>query len=140
MSLTKRQLAYFEELMGDYYNYPKKISLRKAELAVREVDENIGGGKSNVMANAVENAIVKELSDDKLQFLCRTQEAIEYTFKGLNDDARKIIQCRFFENNGLNSWQTVAEICGYSVASVYRIRYTTLEVFGNRLGLCNTLD
>jgi len=33
---------------ANYYNYNKEIAIRKEELKMREADENIGGGKSNI--------------------------------------------------------------------------------------------
>ena len=47
----------------DYPRYPTMITRRRAELSVREVDENVGGGKSNIMGKPVENLAVRCLTD-----------------------------------------------------------------------------
>lgn len=140
MTLSKRQLAYFEELFADYHNYQKKINLRKAELSIRELDENVGGGKSNIMSKSLEIQVIREMSDKKLQFLERAYNAITSIIEESSDDTLKVINCRFFQNNGLNSWSTVASILGISVKKVYQVRYQVLEKFGNKVGLCNTSD
>ena len=140
--MDKAELAYFEKLFKDYYTYDKKILLRKAELAVKEIDENVGGGKSNIRAKTVENMVIKNLSDDRLVFLEKVLEAIEYTLDMIyiiNPQFKKLIVEKYFKNGGIDTWEDVAKRVGWSTSQAYNIRYKTLEIFANRLGLANTL-
>lgn len=122
----------------DYPRYPTLIAKRRVELSVREVDENVGGGKSNIMGKPVENLAVRYMTDKRLLFLKNVQEAIRDTLDGLDDNTRKIIELRYFNNDEYN-WKQVAKLCSYSPAQIYRIRYRVLETFANRAGLCNTM-
>ena len=140
--MDKAELAYFEKLFKDYYTYSKKILLRKAELAVKEIDENVGGGKSNIRAKTVENMVIKNLSDDRLVFLEKVLEAIEYTLDMIyiiNPQFKKLVVEKYFKNGGIDTWEDVAKRGGWSTSQAYNIRYKTLEIFANRLGLANTL-
>ena len=140
--MDKSELAYFEKLFKDYYTYDKKILLRKAELTVREIDENVGGGKSNIRAKTVENMVIKNLSDDRLVFLEKVLEAIEYTLDMIyiiNPQFKKLVVEKYFKNGGIDTWEDVAKRVGWSTSQAYNIRYKTLEIFANRLGLANTL-
>lgn len=140
--MDKAELAYFEKLFKDYYTYSKKILLRKAELAVKEIDENVGGGKSNIRAKTVENMVIKNLSDDRLVFLEKVLEAIEYTLDMIyiiNPQFKKLVVEKYFKNGGIDTWEDVAKRVGWSTSQAYNIRYKTLEIFANRLGLSNTL-
>ena len=140
--MDKAELAYFEKLFKDYYTYSKKILLRKAELAVKEIDENVGGGKSNIRAKTVENMVIKNLSDDRLVFLEKVLEAIEYTLDMIyiiNPQFKKLVVEKYFKNGGIETWEDVAKRVGWSTSQAYNIRYKTLEIFANRLGLANTL-
>ncbi|WP_314046363.1 hypothetical protein [uncultured Granulicatella sp.] len=140
--MDKSELAYFEKLFKEYYTYPKKILLRKAELTVKEIDENVGGGKSNIRAKTVENMVIKNLSDDRLVFLEKVLEAIEYTLDMIyiiNPQFKKLIVEKYFKNGGIDTWEDVAKRVGWSTSQAYNIRYKTLEIFANRLGLANTL-
>ena len=140
--MDKAELAYFEKLFKDYYTYSKKILLRKAELAVKEIDENVSGGKSNIRAKTVENMVIKNLSDDRLVFLEKVLEAIEYTLDMIyiiNPQFKKLIVEKYFKNGGIDTWEDVAKRVGWSTSQAYNIRYKTLEIFANRLGLANTL-
>lgn len=140
--MDKAELAYFEKLFKDYYTYRKKILLRKAELAVKEIDENVGGGKSNIRAKTVENMVIKNLSDDRLVFLEKVLEAIEYTLDMIyiiNPQFKKLVVEKYFKNGGIDTWEDVAKRVGWSTSQAYNIRYKTLEIFANRLGLANTL-
>ena len=140
--MDKAELAYFEKLFKDYYTYDKKILLRKAELAVRENDENVGGGKSNIRAKTVENMVIKQLSDERLVFLENAKDAIEYTLdviEMINPHFKTLIVEKYFKNGGIETWEDVAKRVGWSTSQAYNIRYKTLEIFANKLGLANTL-
>lgn len=140
--MDKSELAYFEKLFKDYYTYDKKILLRKAELTVREIDENVGGGKSNIRAKTVENMVIKQLSDERLVFLENVKDAIEYTLnviEMINPHFKTLIVEKYFKNGGIETWEDVAKRVGWSTSQAYNIRYKTLEIFANKLGLANTL-
>nr|DAS82506.1 MAG TPA: transcriptional activator [Caudoviricetes sp.]DAY21998.1 MAG TPA: transcriptional activator [Caudoviricetes sp.] len=140
--MDKSELAYFEKLFKEYYAYDKKILLRKAELAVREIDENVGGGKSNIRAKTVENMVIKQLSDERLVFLENAKDAIEYTLdviEMINPHFKTLIVEKYFKNGGIETWEDVAKRVGWSTSQAYNIRYKTLEIFANKLGLANTL-
>ena len=140
--MDKSELAYFEKLFKEYYSYDKKILLRKAELAGREIDENVGGGKSNIRAKTVENMVIKQLSDERLVFLENAKDAIEYTLdviEMINPHFKTLIVEKYFKNGGIETWEDVAKRVGWSTSQAYNIRYKTLEIFANKLGLANTL-
>lgn len=140
--MDKSELAYFEKLFKEYYTYDKKILLRKAELTVREIDENVGGGKSNIRAKTVENMVIKQLSDERLVFLKNVKDAIEYTLdmiEMINPQFKTLIVEKYFKNGGIETWEDVAKRVGWSTSQAYNIRYKTLEIFANKLGLANTL-
>lgn len=140
--MDKSELAYFEKLFKEYYSYDKKILLRKAELAVREIDENVGGGKSNIRAKTVENMVIKQLSDERLVFLENVKDAIEYTLdviEMINPHFKTLIVEKYFKNGGIETWEDVAKRVSWSTSQAYNIRYKTLEIFANKLGLANTL-
>lgn len=140
--MDKSELAYFEKLFKEYYSYDKKILLRKAELAVREIDENVGGGKSNIRSKTVENMVIKQLSDERLVFLENAKDAIEYTLdviEMINPHFKTLIVEKYFKNGGIETWEDVAKRVGWSTSQAYNIRYKTLEIFANKLGLANTL-
>ena len=140
--MDKSELAYFEKLFKEYYSYDEKILLRKAELAVREIDENVGGGKSNIRAKTVENMVIKQLSDERLVFLENAKDAIEYTLdviEMINPHFKTLIVEKYFKNGGIETWEDVAKRVGWSTSQAYNIRYKALEIFANKLGLANTL-
>ena len=122
----------------DYHKYPTLIANRRAVLSVREVDENVGGGKSNIMGKPVENLAVRYLTDKRLLFLQNVQDAIHDTLNGLDENTRQMIELRYFNNDKYN-WRQVAKLFNYSPAQIYRIRYRVLEMFANRAGFCNTI-
>lgn len=122
----------------DYHRYPTLIANRRAVLSVREVDENVGGGKSNIMGKPVENLAVRYMTDKRLLFLQNVQDSICDTLDGLDDNTRKIIELRYFHHDEYN-WKQVARLFSYSPAQIYRIRYRVLETFANLAGFCNTI-
>lgn len=140
--LDKTELAYFEKLFKDYHSYEKKILVRKAELTYREIDENVGGGKSNIPAKAIENMVIKQLSDERLTFLQKVLEAIEKTLEAIqtiNPSFRVLIEEKYFKSGGLEPWEDVAKRVGWSKSQAYNIRYQTLEIFANILGFSDSI-
>ena len=140
--LDKTELAYFEKLFKDYHSYDKKILVRKAELTYREIDENVGGGKSNIPAKRIENMVIKQLSDERLIFLQKVLEAIEKTLEAIqtiNPSFRTLIEEKYFKSGGLEPWEDVAKRVGWSKSQAYNIRYQTLEIFANILGLSDSI-
>lgn len=138
MQLSRYDLSYYERLFMDYHRYPTLIANRRAVLSVREVDENVGGGKSNIMGKPVENLAVRYMTDKRLLFLQNVQDSICDTLDGLDDNTRKIIELRYFHHDEYN-WKQVARLFNYSPAQIYRIRYRVLETFANLAGFCNTI-
>lgn len=140
--LDKTELAYFEKLFKDYHSYEKKILVRKAELTYREIDENVGGGKRNIPAKSIENMVIKQLSDERLIFLQKVLEAIEKTLEAIqtiNPSFRTLIEEKYFKSGGLEPWEDVAKRVGWSKSQAYNIRYQTLEIFANILGLSDSI-
>lgn len=140
--LDKTELAYFEKLFKDYHSYEKKILVRKAELTYREIDENVGGGKSNIPAKAIENMVIKQLSDERLTFLQKVLDAIEKTLEAIqtiNPSFRVLIEEKYFKSGGLEPWEDVAKRVGWSKSQAYNIRYQTLEIFANILGFSDSI-
>lgn len=137
--LIKREKMYLELLLSRYYQYPKLIAMRRAELSVREVDENIGGGKSNIPGRPIENLVIKWTDDEYLRRLEREYQALTDTLAQLGDSERRVIELWYFENQGLNTWEDVAAQTHYSKSRIYRIRDNVLEIFGNLAGICNTM-
>lgn len=140
--MDKVELAYFEKLFKDYHSYEKKILVRKAELTYREIDENVGGGKSNIPAKAIENMVIKQLSDERLTFLQKVLDAIEKTLDAIqtiNPSFRVLIEEKYFKSGGLEPWEDVAKRVGWSKSQAYNIRYQTLEIFANILGLSDSI-
>lgn len=137
--VTKNELYFLEQLFSDYFKYDSMIALRKAELMCRtEIDENIGGGRSSNISKPVETQLIREEKDVYLQNLYRYKKGVDFVMANCSEDELRVLKCRFFENSGLNDWQTVAMICGYSIAKIYRVRYSLLERFGNYVGVVNT--
>lgn len=140
--MDKVELAYFEKLFKDYHSYEKKILVRKAELTYREIDENVGGGKSNIPAKAIENMVIKQLSDERLTFLQKVLDAIEKTLDAIqtiNPSFRVLIEEKYFKSGGLEPWEDVAKRVGWSKSQAYNIRYQTLEIFANILGFSDSI-
>ncbi len=63
MSRNDYLINELDRKFANYPNYNKEIAIRKEELKMKEVDENIGGGKGNIRSNPVESQVIKELSD-----------------------------------------------------------------------------
>lgn len=61
--LSRDDLKWLEDRFKDYPNYDRQIAMRKIELDMKQHDENIGGGKSNITVKTIEVKVIKYLSD-----------------------------------------------------------------------------
>lgn len=132
--LSTDELSVLEKHFYRYEKYDREIAVRKEELRQKEPDENIGGGKSNLVSKTLENKIVKEQSDRFILERQKWKKAIEDVYKEASALEKKVIEVKFFSGQNYISWRDVAEQVHYSKTKIYEVRYSILEKFANKIG------
>lgn len=137
IELSKRKLAYLEELYSDYTNIDNLIATRVLELdhPWKQHDDNVGGGRSSVISRPQEQIVLKHEDDLRLQWLLKLQDGGNRAVNQFNDEQQRIFDLKFVTSDYYD-WDTIGEMLGYSRASIYRKRYKLLELLGKNIGYC----
>ncbi|GEO64789.1 hypothetical protein [Companilactobacillus nantensis] len=88
-----------EAILKDYPELEKYIKERKQELMIphREIDENVGGGKSSKISKPQEQMMVTIDADKRLKVLEREKSAVEKCFFESDLETQKIISELYFK-------------------------------------------
>lgn len=88
-----------EAILKDYPDLKKYIKDRKQELMIphREVDENVGGGKSSKISKPQEQMMVTIDADKRLKVLEREKSAVERCYFDSDLDTQIIIRELYFK-------------------------------------------
>ena len=128
------------ELDRKFANYPnnnKEIAIRKEELKMREVDENIGGGKGNILSKPVEDQIIKELSDPYIVNRQLWKKCVLETLEEQDEDVRRLMELKYWGADSWMDWASFGKKHGYSKPTIYRIRQKVLFAFARKIGEIN---
>lgn len=134
LNLDSNDLKWLEDKFERYYQLDREIAIRKEELRIREDDQNIGGGKSNVAGNPIECQVIKEQSDPFIMQRVSWKRGIDKTLSQQNEDIKAMITDKYWGGNSYMDWVTIGEVHGYQQAKTYRIRYKFLEEFAKNIG------
>ncbi|WP_307975930.1 transcriptional regulator [uncultured Streptococcus sp.] len=132
--LSNSQLKALDELLFDYVSIDHKIAVRKLEISdVPNTDENVGGGRSNIVSKPTENLVAKWDSDQRLNSLYAQKYAVENTLNMLDDDMERIFWLRWARGS-VNTWDGIAGKMHMSIKTIYRKRQRILEIFADFYG------
>lgn len=132
--LSKNDLGWLEDKFRRYNQLDKEIAIRKEELKMKQPDENIGGGKTNIPSSPVENKVLKELSDPYILNRQQWKEAIDKVYSKCTTEEQKILKLKFWNNTNYYSWTHVADECHMSKTKIYEVRYSILQRFAKEIG------
>ncbi|MEE1326911.1 MAG: transcriptional regulator, partial [Streptococcus sp.] len=120
----------------DYVSIDHKIAVRKLEISdVPNTDENVGGGRTNIVSKPTENLVAKWDSDQRLNSLYAQKHAVESTLSTLDEDMTKIFWLRW-SRGSVNTWEEIADKMAYDRSTIYRRRQRILEIFADFYGFC----
>lgn len=134
LSLDSNDLKWLEDKFERYQQLDREIAIRKEELKIREDDQNIGGGKSNVVGNPIESQVIREQSDPFIVQREAWKRGIDKTIQKQNIDVKAMIEDKYWGENSYMDWVTIGEVHGFQQAKTYRIRYKFLEEFAKNIG------
>lgn len=132
--LSRDDLVWLEDKFERYHQLDREIAIRKEELKLREDDQNIGGGKSNVVGNPIESQVIKEQSDPFIMQREVWKRGIDRTLRKQNVDVKAMIQDKYWGENSYMDWTAVGKAHCCSQSKAYRIRYKVLEQFAKEIG------
>ena len=134
MSKNSNLINELDRKFSGYYEYNKEIAIRKEELKLKESDENIGGGRSNIISKPVENQIVKELSDPFIANRLMWKKAIKETLEEQSQQVQSLMYSKYWGEDSWMDWVSFGDKYGYSKPTIYRLRQKVLFTFAKKIG------
>ncbi|MDK8393327.1 transcriptional regulator [Streptococcus pasteurianus] len=132
--LSNSQLKALDELLFDYVSIDHKIAVRKLEISdVPNTDENVGGGRTNIVSKPTETTVARWDSDQRLNSLYAQKNAVENTLHMLDEDMERIFWLRWARGS-VNTWDAIAGKMHMSIKTIYRKRQRILEIFADFYG------
>lgn len=128
-----------ENVLRDYPHIDEYIKDRKLELVYpsKELDENVGGGKSSKISRPQETYVVTLDQDMRLRMLERQKNAVTDCYLATDKDTRTIIDELYFKEyptytiSGLSTQHKI----NVSIATAKRMRTKFLLDLSQRLGM-----
>lgn len=122
-----------EDLLLSKGRFQYEISLRKAELNIRKVNQTPEIKVANT-SSQVENQVIKEITDPYISNRELWLKSIERLELMLDDKLLEVYKCKFINYKYL-AWVDIGEHLGYAKSSIYRMRYKILQEFNNLIGM-----
>lgn len=131
----------FKKAESEWYNYHntiKEIAKLREEIMnpTKELDENTGGGKSNIPGKPTERIATRLVTHKQLLYLQEVVEAIEKVYNACPSNYKELIRLRYWNKNNPLTWEGIALRLNVSERQARRWRdeiiYATLDVLGWR--------
>lgn len=132
--LSTSTLRFLEDQFEMYDDVNKIIATRKVELDIAIHDENIGGGKSNVVSRPVENKVIKWDQDRVIKYYSTLKDNIDTVYRSMTPEQQEICRLKFWSGD-YYSWNDLADKLHYSSKTIYNKRYKILEKLAKQMGL-----
>lgn len=136
--INRAVFNYIAKVLSDYPHIDEYIKSRERELMSpwQETDENIGGGKSNVMVNTPERMVITIADDRRLTNLEHNRDVVDRCLAKSDSATITIIHELYFKETPSFTLQGVADKLNYAnESSVRKKRNRFFEMMANELGL-----
>ena len=133
--LSDAQCKLIEEYWSDIDEYRKTLKFREWELTDNPTtDTNIGGGKANIISDPTARKAVLLAEDERYQNIKRIINAIDHTYKTLDDDLKTIVNMRYWDKDDVHEWEDIAAVLFMSRNKVLRKRNLLVDKTAEKLG------
>lgn len=107
-SLSKATFKHIEAELYKYKNTVDEIKNLRYNIIQSTPDENVGGGRSNIISKPTEILATRLDTHKQLEYLEEIVYAIETVYNISPPHYRKLIQLRYWDKNNNLSWDGLA--------------------------------
>lgn len=128
---------FIEQILIDFNDIDDHIAKRVEALKYPVVhsDNNVGGGKSNLVSSPTERLAITLADDLMLSNLRDTKRVVEEVLNELEPKSRKVIELYYIDKPRTLTWAGVALAVSYTERHCRRIRNKVFEEIAKRLGV-----
>ncbi|MFT8362924.1 MAG: transcriptional regulator [Sporolactobacillus sp.] len=125
---VEAELYAFNDTKREIYKLREEIFFSKTK-----IDENIGGGRSNIPGRPTEQIATRLTTNRRLRNLEEIEEAIQSTFDQLTVDHQKVIKFRYWSNMNL-TWDAIAKKCHVHRNTATKYRRDFVLIVAQKIG------
>lgn len=135
--LTDSEVREAEHVLSQYPYFSVLEKRRREEIQeAKEVDENIGGGRSSSDTNhGHENSVIKVSDDAVIKSINHNREAIENALSELEPFQKRIIEMTYFQRFNKADAERIAMVANVGRTTVFRFRKDFITYIYPRLSL-----
>lgn len=100
----------------------------------RETDTNTGGGRSSGTSDKTAQAAIKLAEDERYQHLKKVINAIESTYKTIDDEMKTMVKMRYWFDKIQPEWEEIADVLYMSRNKVLRMRNYLIDETAKKIG------
>ena len=135
MKLTRLEKKMIEEYWRNIDEYRTKRDFRFWQVTEKkEVDENIGGGRSSGISDTTAQKAMIIANDDTYQHYKKIIEAIEKTYEEMEQELKEIVHMRYWNDLEYMTWDDIAIETCRSNRTIFRMRNTLIDRTAKKLG------
>lgn len=127
---------HVRELLANYNEMQLEINMIRESIINphRQIDENIGGGRSSLALFEVEEKAIKLATHEQIAFRAKAVAIIDDVLAHSSDEAQKIIELKYFGHEP-HSWVSIAsQVEGYSEDGCRKVERKVVDRIGQRIG------
>lgn len=132
---AEQDARMFFKIMKDDLIHQRRNEIK---YPMKEVDENVGGGKSNKTSSACETAVINLCEDPKLLYYESIWSAVGELYQSLGYETQRILQTYYiypgYNRHGRRSSNEVSEIMNKPKDQCEMIRKEFLEDIADKCG------
>lgn len=135
--MEKGIYKHIEQILRDYPDIDDYVRERRQALMYphnENPDENIGGGRSNIPNNPVENMVITIADDRQLAALEKNKEVITDCLNCMDEDTKAIVEEIYFKKHPTLTMVGIAEKQHLSLATAKRKRTDFFEKIRKEFG------
>ena len=133
--LSAVQNKTIEEFWTNLNDYKKQLKFREWELLESKRDDsNNGGGRSNKVSDTTAQKAMILAEDTRYQHLKNIVNTIEQLYKDLDEEAKIIVDMRYWSTSEFFEWEEIADKLYMSRNKVLRKRNILIDETAKRIG------
>ena len=116
-----------------------RLKIRRMELMDNPVEENPGGGKSNLPGDPINREVQMYLMDDYYTNMDKIINAVESVYDNADENVQQIFKLKYWQPVlGIETWEDIAKHLHYSKTNILRVRERYLKDIAERIDFINS--
>ena len=116
-----------------------RLKIRRMELMDNPVEDNPGGGKSNLPGDPINREVQIYLTDDYYTNMDKIINAVEQVYEQADENVQQIFKLKYWQPVlGIETWEDIAKHLHYSKTNILRVRERYLKDIAERIDFINS--